>query len=61
MPLFQNIFNTTSIQLYKVFHLSVVTFSYALLEVKARKYSSLVLPENYQETTYVHILPGVGS
>ena len=40
--------------------MSVVTFSYALLEVKSRKYSSLVMPKNYPETTYVHILPGVG-
>ena len=41
--------------------MSVVKFSYALLEVRARKYSSLVLHENYPETTYVHILLGVGS
>ena len=40
----------------------VVTLRYALLEVKKRKYSSLVNPENYRETTYVHkhILLGVG-
>ena len=40
---------------------AIVTFSYALLEVKKRNYSSLVLPENYPETTYVHILLGLGS
>ena len=28
--------------------------------MKTRKYSSLVIPENYPETTDVHILPGVG-
>jgi hypothetical protein len=40
----------------------VVTLRYALLEVKKRKYSSFVNPENYRETTYVHkhILRGVG-
>ena len=29
--------------------------------MKRGKYSSLVIPENYPETTDVHILPGVGS
>ena len=39
----------------------VVPFSYALLEVKTEKCNSLVVPANYLETTYVHILTGVGS
>ena len=41
--------------------MSVVTFSYALLEVKMGKYSRLVVPKNYRETTHIHILPEVGS
>ena len=40
----------------KSFLWSVVTFSYALLEVNMGKYDSLVTPKNYPETTYVHIL-----
>ena len=43
------------IQLLYYLHFSKVTFSYTLLEVKVRKYSSLVLPENFPETMYVHI------
>ena len=39
----------------------VVPFSYALMEVKTGKYNSLFVPENYPETTYVHILLGLGS
>ena len=41
--------------------MSVVTFSYTLLEVKKRKYKGLVLPKNYPEITFVHTLLGVGS
>ena len=31
------------------------------MEVKTRKYSSLVFSKNYPEATGLHILPGVGS
>ena len=41
--------------------MNVVKFNYTLLEVKTRKYISLVFSKNYPEATGLHILPGVGS
>ena len=39
----------------------VVTFSYALLEVKKRKDKSLVFLADYPENTILRIWPGVGN